>query len=519
MRYHDADATLPAVAAAVHESDSATAFLLTIIFHPDPSRIGEHAVVAASSRSGSQVLGRCRPLFEGRERSGTSLNDQYVSRRALRIVRRDDGLLLRRFEGSSRVRVGDQELFAELTLERAQLRRGVPLMLSHSVVLLLREARVPAKHVSPGAGEQLLGSSASMQQLRGEILRAADSDLDVLIRGETGSGKELVATAIHAVSARRAAPLVSVNVAAIPPELSAAALFGSARGAFTGAERATAGYFREAVGGSLFLDEIGDAASSVQPQLLRALQQREIQPVGGALETVDVRVISATDVPLDDRESDFRAALRHRLSACEIQVPALREHPEDIGELLICFIRTAVIATRSKLPLPAAGLDPAATAAWANIFFLALGYAWPGNVRELANVARQLVLASDHFPRLPGHLASILKPPGSQPGGPRCEGPGRRRLQDIPEQEFERAMQANNFEIKAAAACLGVSRAAVYRRIEQTGNYRLASAVPLAEVSRVLDECDGDCERTATRLQVSFSGLRARLRNLQAGAV
>tara|TARA_R110002072_G_scaffold54074_8_gene142137 strand:- start:3344 stop:4903 length:1560 start_codon:yes stop_codon:yes gene_type:complete len=518
MRYHDADATLPAVAAAVNDRDSAGALWLTIIFHPDPSRIGQRAQVPVTARSAPWFLGRCNPVFGGLDVADAPLNDQYVSRRALQFVYSSQGLELQRLEGTSRCRVADGELFSAVVLEREQLQRGVPVMLSHSVVLLLREAPRPvAGHTRTRAGEHILGASVRMQMLRGEILRAARSDLDILIRGETGSGKELVAGAIHAASARRAGPLVSVNVAAIPPELAAAALFGSARGAFTGAERATAGYFREAAGGSLFLDEIGDAAASVQPQLLRALQQREIQSVGGAVESVDLRVISATDVSLDEPESDFRAALRHRLAACEIRVPPLREHPEDIGELFVHFIRAAASETDSELPLPGPDLDPTVIAAWADIFFIALRYSWPGNVRELANVARQIVLAGDDFPRLDAHLLALLTRAEEQPQV-RCAAPVRRRIQDIPEQVFERAMLTNNFEIKAVAACLGVSRAAVYRRIEQTEGYRLASRIPLPEISQMLDDCDGDCERAAARLQVSFSSLRVRLRNLHSGA-
>ena len=189
--------------------------------------------------------------------------------------------------------------------------------------------------------------------------------------------------------------MVSVNMAAIPSELAAAALFGSSRGAFTGADRTTLGYFEQAQGGSLFLDEIGEASLEVQPLLLRALQQREIQVVGGVIRRIDVRVISATDAALDAVGCDFKAALRHRLGAFEIVLPPLREHPEDIGELLLYFLQgSAAEAQRSEV-LPHAQSPERDIAAWAILFFRFVSYSWPGNVRELANFAQQIILASE----------------------------------------------------------------------------------------------------------------------------
>ncbi|MCB1842648.1 MAG: sigma-54-dependent Fis family transcriptional regulator, partial [Halioglobus sp.] len=384
MRYHDSEATLPAVAAVVNERNNADTLLLTLVFHPDASRIGQCAVLPLADCYTPRELGRNSPEFSGAAAPAAPIGDPHVSRRALQFEVCGQRLRLRRHEGASRCRVGDEDLFEETLIEPAHLARGVPIMLSHSVVLLLRSVRrprIPAQYAASAAG--LLGVSCSMQALRADIARVAQTDVDVLIRGETGSGKELVARALHAASARNGAPLVSVNIAAIPAELAAVALFGSTRGAFTGAERATPGFFRQAQGGSLFLDEIGDTASSVQPQLLRALQQREIQPVGGSVERVDVRVISATDVSLDESGSDFRAALRHRLGACEIVVPPLRDHPEDIGVLLLHFLRLAAQEGDLALPLTNAHMQPQLVAAWAGVFFRLLGYAWPGNVREL----------------------------------------------------------------------------------------------------------------------------------------
>ena len=404
----DTRSTLPSLDAPLPAGARGEELLLTVIFHPDTARIGASAVVPVDRGAGAWVLGRCSPDFRRVDAAPAPLDDPYVSRRALRLRYDGRSLRLQRSAGASRCRLDTAELLDDVELGPARLRRGVPLLLGHGVVLLLRLGRRAGATAAQCAARSLRGNSARMQALRGEIGRAARSDLDVLIRGETGTGKELVAAAIHAASRRAGQPLVCVNMAAIPEELAPAALFGSARGAYTGAERSSAGYFRDAQGGTLFLDEIGDVASGVQPQLLRALQQREVQSVGGAIEAVDVRVISATDQPLEHAGGAFRAALRHRLGACEIHLPPLREHPEDIGELALYFLRRDAREQGREALLPRAGSDPAYVAEWAMLFFLFLSYRWPGNVRELENMVRQLVLASTARPQLGEHQLRLL---------------------------------------------------------------------------------------------------------------
>src|SRR6185436_13729067 len=167
------------------------------------------------------------------------------------------------------------------------------------------------------------------------------------LRGETGTGKELLARAIHQASSRRAAPYFALNMAAIPASLAAAELFGAAKGAFTGADRRRVGYFGRAQGGTLFLDEIGELPADLQPLLLRVLENGEIQPVGGE-ETlrVDVRILAATDANLESaiEEGRFRAPLFHRLSGYELRLPSLRERRDDIGRLFIHFLRQELAA-------------------------------------------------------------------------------------------------------------------------------------------------------------------------------
>jgi transcriptional regulator with PAS, ATPase and Fis domain len=291
-------------------------------------------------------------------------------------------------------------------------------------------------------------------------------------------------------------------------------LFGSTRGAFTGADRATPGYFEQAQGGSLFLDEIGDASLDVQPLLLRALQQREIQAVGGAIKHVDVRVISATDAALDGEGCDFKAALRHRLGACEIVLPPLHEHPEDIGELLLHFLQRSAAETARAELLPHAQSLARDIAAWAILFFRFVSYRWPGNVRELVNFAQQIVLASEKTPILNENLQLTLLRKNTKAHSVK-RLPPRRKIQDIDDDTFDQAMVSNGSEALRVALQLGVSRGAVYRRIKMSPRYRLATEFSLDELQRVLSEHGGDSMAVARQLQVSVNSLRCHLRNLR----
>jgi DNA-binding NtrC family response regulator len=237
-----------------------------------------------------------------------------------------------------------------------------------------------------GPGEELIAESAPMRRLVAEIARVAPRDVTVLVRGETGTGKELVASLLHARSRRRSGPLVRVNCAAIPAELAEAELFGHARGAFTGAVAARRGYFAEADGGTLVLDELGELPLPLQAKLLRALQNGEIQPVGSArIERVDVRVVASTnrDLQAEARAGRFREDLYYRLAVVELVVPPLREHRDDIPALAAAFARRYT----TRFGIDGLRLSPALVARLRDAD-------WPGNVRQLENaVARMVALA------------------------------------------------------------------------------------------------------------------------------
>jgi DNA-binding NtrC family response regulator len=516
-KYPDADLTLPGVAAAIPVNYQQQDLVLTIVFHPDISRIGEAAVVPRQPDGVPWILGRRSPAFgRGTSLPNNPLRERHVSRQALALVRTGESLSIRRLPDSSRTRLDGRELEGAVELEQEQLRRGVPLLMGHTVVLLLRLGP-RAEQDAATCITALLGSSAYMSGLKQQITRAGATDMDVLIRGETGTGKELVAAAIHRASRRSESALVSVNMAAIPPGLAAATLFGSARGAFTGASTASEGYFQRAEGGTLFLDEIGDTPADVQPQLLRALQQREIQAVGGSIRRVDVRVVSATDAAVQGEGCDFKAALRHRLGACEVVLLPLREHPEDIGELLLDFLAAACEETGVKELLPGAECSGPQIASWAELFHSFLRYEWPGNVRELVNFARQVVLASHHRLTLPDHIGKALAGSAAscQDSTPGIGAQARRKMADIEEAEFDSALEQNRYEVANTARQLAVSRQSVYRRIDASARHRLAHQVPLPELERVLAEHGGNAAATAEQLRVSASALRARLRDAQ----
>jgi anaerobic nitric oxide reductase transcription regulator len=241
-------------------------------------------------------------------------------------------------------------------------------------------------------GTHLIGRSAPIEHLRREIELVAQSDFTVLILGETGVGKELVARAIHTASGRRQRPLIYLNCAALPETLADSELFGHTRGAFTGASRDRAGKFEVAEGGTLFLDEIGELPTTIQPKLLRAIQEGEIQRVGSNTTThVNVRLLAATnrDLEAEVNKGRFREDLFHRLNVYPLAIPPLRERPEDIPLLAGHFCE------RIQRQLGLGTVRPAADA-MARL----ASYAWPGNVRELENViSRAILKAAAGFPR------------------------------------------------------------------------------------------------------------------------
>ena len=226
--------------------------------------------------------------------------------------------------------------------------------------------------------DRILGRSRIMQDTVSQIRAVADSDASVLLLGESGAGKELVAQAIHWASPRRGGRFLAVNCAAVPESLLESELFGHEKGAFTGADRRRDGLFAAASGGTLLLDEVGDMPLATQAKLLRVLQDRVVRPLGGTASVqLDLRIVAATnkDLPAMVRDGRFREDLYYRLAVIPIRLPSLRERPEDIMLIAEHFLRE----TAARLGKSIEGFDAAAVQ-WMQ------GHAWPGNVRELENV-------------------------------------------------------------------------------------------------------------------------------------
>jgi transcriptional regulator with PAS, ATPase and Fis domain len=323
-----------------------------------------------------------------------------------------------------------------------------------------------------------IGTSPATQEVKRQCRRAAQSDSPVLLLGETGTGKELLAHAIHSASQRAERPLVGVNIAAVPENLLEAEFFGVAPGAYTGADRkGREGKFKLADGGTLFLDEIGDMPMALQVKLLRALQEQEIEALGSnRVVKVDVRVIAATSRDLNKRVQDglFREDLFYRLNVLPIRVPALRERLTDL-ETLAEAINDS-IARRSLMPpreLSHCAIDALA------------GHAWPGNVRELRNVLEQAFMLTD-APKVTGDdIRRVLQASaqgagviGKASGQPMPVGEtsvalGRQTLPQmiaqLERQAIESALAATSGNKLAAAKVLGISRATLYEKLATYG--------------------------------------------------
>ncbi|MEM6484414.1 MAG: sigma 54-interacting transcriptional regulator [Pseudomonadota bacterium] len=527
-----------------------------VVFHPDPSLIGSIVLLPFS---GDEVaIGRNSPKFfaaKAKHAPSTelALADAYLSREAFFVQSVADGISLRRDAGTSRLRCDGDPVGEGVVLSEPRLRTGVVLTLAERVVLHLRlvssdEAVLIDELHQREFRTDLRGISAACAELHRCVALAARVPDDVLLLGETGTGKELVARELHRLSEARSGPLVPVNMAALPAELAAASLFGAQKGAYTGSDRYRSGYFSQADGGTLFLDEIADSPAPVQPLLLRALETRELQIVGGGSRTVNLRVIAATDQSLDVGPNALREALRHRLAAQEIAVPPLRERREDIGVLAAHFMHEAARAGASHWPPP--GEDPILLSKLCRSFEAMAMHEWVGNVRELRNVARRLAWdcnarwkssrALAPAPKTeqimeesiepPSVSASIPNPAGSETRHALSESSGPdyavnhsarrrgssaealKRLSKMNEDELHEAWLAADCEVSGLARALSVSRSAVYRRIRKSTRCRLAAEVPAAELRKRLQEHDGDIVGTAKSLEVSHRGLEARLR-------
>ena len=336
---------------------------------------------------------------------------------------------------------------AARALERHSLRREVAVLRSTA-------------NLQSTAG--LLGESPSMKKVHELVARIAPSAASVLVHGETGTGKELVARAIHDQSTRASGPFIAINCAAVPPSLLESELFGHAKGSFTDAKQARQGLFVQASGGTLFLDEIGEMPLEMQVKLLRALQERTVRPVGSNEEVAfDARIVSATHQNLDASVNDgrFRQDLFYRINVVTIELPALRERGRDILVLAERFLRT--FSERM-------GREPPTVPS--NVAERLLSYTWPGNVRELENcieravsLARNTELTVDDLPeRVRNYRSESFVVAADEPSE-------ILPLDELERRYIERVVRLLNGNKSRAAQLLGLDRRTLYRRLERYG--------------------------------------------------
>ncbi len=323
--------------------------------------------------------------------------------------------------------------------------------LEDEVAFYRREARA-ARERRYGL-DDLIGESAAMQNLKRQIAQVAPLDVPVLITGESGVGKELVAQAIHRLSPRREAPLVAVNAAALPDSLVESELFGYEAGAFTGADRrGRVGKFEQAAGGTLFLDEIGEMPVAVQAKLLRVLQDGRVERLGGSSETVDFRLVTATNAKLEERVSQggFRLDLFYRISPVVLTVPALSERLEDLPALVHHFLADfAERHGRQRLEVAP------------DVFPLLSARPWPGNLRQLKHSVERAAI----FAQGPGLTAASFDETGpGKTSTPNIE-PLQSALGRVEADLIRAALDANGGNKKKAAEQLGISRSYLYKKL------------------------------------------------------
>jgi formate hydrogenlyase transcriptional activator len=310
--------------------------------------------------------------------------------------------------------------------------------------------------------ERIIGNSPALESVLGEVERVAPTDSTVLIQGETGTGKELIARAIHNISSRCGRPFIKLNCAAIPFDLLESELFGHEKGAFTGAIAQNAGRFEAADKGTLFLDEVGDIPLALQPKLLRVLQEQEFERLGSArTHQVDVRLVAATHRDLADmvKRGEFRRDLYYRLNVFPICVPPLRARSQDIPALVAHFVEIYGGRMGKKI-----GNIPSET-------ILALrSYHWPGNIRELQNFIERSVILSE---------GTVLRPPLAElKHSPEAESLGAITLKDAEREHIRKTLEKTRWVVagpNGAAARLGMKRSTLYFRMQKLGISRFTS--------------------------------------------
>jgi transcriptional regulator with PAS, ATPase and Fis domain len=378
------------------------------------------------------------------------LTDATISRRHAVVVERPEGYLLRDLDSTNGT------FLDGVRVREAYLAPGAVIRLGQTELTFSPlEERIETPRSSSDRFGELIGASAPMREVFGILERVAPTDMTVLIQGETGTGKELAARAIHGKSRRATGPFVVFDCGAVAPNLIESELFGHEKGAFTGADKSRQGAFELADNGTLFLDEIGELAAALQPKLLRALDQREVKRVGAEQSIkVNVRVVAATNRELaqEVKAGRFREDLFYRLSAVGVFLPPLRKRREDIEPIAVQLLSGISVDVGKKL----AGLSPEAASALT-------AYSWPGNVRELKNVLGRAAALSD------GHRIEAKDLFLSQGKTTTLEGLSGRTLEEIEKAAIHATLQAVSGNKTEAAKALGIAYSTLYEKMKKYG--------------------------------------------------
>jgi DNA-binding NtrC family response regulator len=425
-------------------------------------------VVEQGPAAGRSVVLGADPVVVGSDPgSALVINDPHVSRRHVEIVRTAEGIVLRDLGSKNGTFVGRLAVKEVTLTSGAEIRVGTSTLrfeMGGEEGRLARLARAPLRAEElaeiPGSFGPALGGSSAMRRLFALLARLAPTDLTITLTGETGTGKDVLARAIHQASPRAQQQFVVFDCGAVAPSLIESELFGHEKGAFTGAVGDRRGAFERAHHGTLFLDEIGELSLDLQPKLLRALEHRSVRRVGGAEDrAVDVRIVAATNRDLEEqvRKRVFREDLFFRLMAATLHVPPLRERKDDLPQLVARFLEDA------RKPLTAAPETLEQLAA----------YDWPGNVRELKNVVTSAAALADGPTLEPRHLV-VFRPQKRAPTAiPATLGTSLpmagQTLEQLEKAAIEHALQQYDGNRTKAAKALGIAASTLYEKLKRYG--------------------------------------------------
>jgi DNA-binding NtrC family response regulator len=405
-------------------------------------------VIPPDGTEKNHVLGVTHVRIGAGSSNDVVLEDPHASRFHCELRKTDEGWLLRDLGSLNGTRVG------EVKIKEGLVQPGAVISVGQTRIRFLADEGSPEEVVvSPQERfGDVVGRSLRMREVFAVLERISPTDLTVLIGGDTGSGKDVIARAIHAQSQRARGPFVVFDCAAVAPNLIESELFGHVKGAFTGASESRDGAFVRADGGTLFLDEIGELSLELQPKLLRALEQRTVRPVGGAREQpVDVRIIAATHRNLEQavRDGKMRQDLFFRVSVVTVQVPPLRHRADDLP-----LLAEAILLAGSK-PL---GISP-------ETMSILKGYDWPGNVRELRNVIESAAAVCDAEQIEPRHLL-FFKPRRRDPTMEKLPLAGK-TLESLERAAIAQTLQQCNGNKTRAARALGISPSTLYEKVKK----------------------------------------------------